>query len=239
MKKICLIILIGACAACSKSHDNPAPASPPASLTRIKKQTSGGNVYTYSYDSQGKAMKMENNDGSRKEYEYATGKVTRKYYNSAGVYQSSNSEELNPDGFSVRSTTSSQPTWETLFTYNADKTLAKIISQSNSITVKDYFWNKGNLDSIRFSSQNGTWNYTNVMTYYIDKPNVLSDDVFGEPYWGMNSKNLLKSSVNHFPDGSSSVKNDYTYEFDSQSRVTKETITVDNGNIYITLNTYN
>lgn len=239
MKKICLIFFIGAFAACSKSHVNPTSTSLPTSLTRIKKQTSGGNVYTYWYNPQGKAVKVENSDGSRKEYEYAAGKVTRKYYNTAGVYQYSSIEELDVNGYTVRSTNSSQPAWETLFTYNADKTLAKIISQSNSITVKDYFWNNGNLDSIRFSSQNGTWNYTNVMTYYTDKPNGLSDDVFGEQYWGINSKNLLKSSVNHFPDGSSSIKNDYTYEFDSQSRVAKETITVDNGNIYITLNTYN
>ena len=239
MKKICLIFFIGAFAACSKSHDNPAPASPPASLTRIKKQTSGGDISTYSYDSQGKAVKVENSDGSKKEYEYATGKVTRKYFTTAGVYQDSNIEELNADGYTVRSTRSSQPAWESVYTYNADKTLAKQISKSNSVTVLDYFWNNGNLDSIRFSSQNGTWNYTHVMTYYTDKPNGLSDDIFGEQYWGKNSKNLLKSNVNHFPDGSSSVKYDFTYEFDNQGRVTKETSTSDNGNVYITLNTYN
>jgi hypothetical protein len=239
MKKFCLIFFIGALVACGKSHDDSITTLPLPGLTRMKTQTSGATIYTYFYDSQGRAVKMENSNGSRKEYEYAAGKVTRKYYNTSGVYQYSIIEELNADGYTFHSTYSNQPTWEYLYTYNPDKTMTKQIVNANGTIVKDYFWSNGNLDSVRLSSQNGTWNYTSVMTYYTDKANGLSDDVFGEQYWGKNSKNLLKSSVNHFPDGSSSIKNDYTYEFDGGGKVTKETITSDNGNIYITLNTYN
>jgi len=239
MKKFCLIFFIGALAACSKNHDNSVTTPPLTGLTRMKMQTSGATVYTYFYDSQARMVKMENSNGSRKEYEYAAGKVTRKYYNTSGVYQYSIIEELNTDGYTFHSTYSNQPTWEYLYTYNADKTMAKQVVDANGITVKDYFWSNGNLDSIRFSSQNGAWNYTEVNSYYTDKPNTLSDDIFGEQYWGKNSKNLLKSTVNHFPDGSSSIKDDFTYEFDGEGKVIKQTITSDNGNIEITLNAYN
>ena len=239
MKKISLIIITGVLVACSKNKDNSNSTPTPTALTRIKAQTSGALVRTYFYDVQGRAVKVDNNDGGKKEYEYPDGKVIRKYYNTNGDYQYSNIEELNAEGYTVRSTRNNQPTWEYLYTYNADKTLSKQIMKSNSIIVKDFFWNNGNLDSIRFSTQNGSWNYTELKTYYTDKPNALGDIVFGEEYWGKNSKNLLKSSFNRFPDGSTSIKDVYTYEHDNQSRVTKQTITSDNGNVYIALNTYN
>jgi len=238
MKTIYLILLIGVFVACNKSNDNLTQAQPPTSLTRIVKQTSGADISTFSYDASGKALKKENSNGSRKEYEYAGGKVMRKYYNTSGVYQYTITEELNAEGFSIHNTRSDQP-WENVYEYNTDKTMAKQISKSSSTIVNDYFWSNGNLDSVRSSSQNGVWQYTTIFTYYTDKPNLLSDDIYGEQYWGKNSKNLLKTEVNMFPNGSFSNMWTYTYEFDNQGRIIKQTTSGSNGNVEVTLNTYN
>ena len=246
MKRILFYFLAAVSfSACSKkgvdvsSPSAPSPAPSPAVSMKIKTQTIGTTVRTFTYDAQGRALKVDYGNGSKKEYEYAPGLVTRKYFNTSGIYQYSQVEELNTDGNSIRSTKVNQAGSEILYTYNPDKTLAKqIIKSTNSTFVFDYFWSNGNMDSVRYSSQAGTWYYTYVKTYFTDKPNVLSNAAFGEEYWGKSSNNLLKASIMYNPDGSTGVTETYSYEFDNHGRVIKQTLN-ESGNTSVTINTYN
>lgn len=243
MKKILFIMLpvislFGACKKNSNDVTTPAP-DPGTSNARIKTRAGGSGVTTYSYNAQGRTVKEESLNGSKTEYEYPAGIVNEKYYDNGGVLQSAYINELNPDGTRFRVTQPGNPIYEELCFFNADKTLAKSITKvsANSTQVIDYFYSNGNCDSTRFSN-NGNWNLTVKYTYYTDKLNGLSYDNFGYGIlYGKDSKNLTKSEVYTYPDGSTNTPSNYSYEFDAQGRVSKETSTKGN-NIGITIYTY-
>ena len=239
MEKLFFIVLAAVIfTACKKTKDDATIPSLPPTIAKIKTYTAGANINTYTYDAQGRVLQISRNNGSKDEYEYTPGLVTRKIYNSAGIYQYSYLEELNIDGFTKRTTRSDLPGSEELYVYNTDKTMAKQIIMSNgNSTVFDYFWSNGNLDSTRIINGNGVLSYTQVSTFYTDKLNVLSDAAFGEQLWGKNSKNLQKSSMNRFPGGNTTTPGNFDYEYDAQGRVTKK-ISTSGNNIYITLYTY-
>ena len=224
--------------ACKKSSSDPNPVNPGAVNAKIKTQTTSSGMRTFSYDAQGRVTLITKSDGSKIEYTYSPGVMTRKYLDPGGVLQSTETEELNADGFSTRTTYSNNPNTEDLYFYNPDKTLAKMIIKNGANTTNfDYFWSNGNHDSTRLSNSSSVWQYTTITTFYTDKPNVLSDAAYGEQLWGKNSKNLSKSSFNRYPGGFETPESVNTYEFDEQGRVIKRTGT-GNNNIYITLFTY-
>lgn len=223
--------------ACSKNNtDAPAPVTG-NTVAKVKTWTSSY-TSTYFYDAQGRLTKYENSDGSRVEQEYQPGIVIRKVYNSAGVFQYSYKNELNADGYLGRTTLSSNPNYEILYVYNPDKTLAKQISNiSGNHQVIDYFYSNGNCDSMRFTGNNGNWSSTIAKTYYTDKANVLTDANTGDDFYYKASKNMLKTELYKYPDGSTNDLSTYVYDFDAQGRVIKQTRT-QGGNIGITLLTY-
>jgi hypothetical protein len=238
MKKYLFVIFIPVVfAACSKSKNDNIQPVPPAAA-KVKTENTGVNTKTYTYDAQGRQVKSESFSGSRWEYEYSPGNVTYKWFNNAGEHKNTYVEELNEQGFSKRTINVNSPALEDQYIYNADNSLAKMITKSNNMItgIFDSFWSNGNLDSVRILNGNGVWNYTTVNTYYNDKKNVLGDDAFGLALWGKNSKNLIKTSVIKFSDGTASTLVSYTYEFDAQGRVTKRTET--GNNTWVTHFTY-
>jgi hypothetical protein len=222
---------------CSKNNaDAPVPAAD-NSIAKVKTWTSSY-TSTYFYDAQGRLAKYENSNGSRVEQEYQPGIVIRKVYSNAGVFQYSYKNELNADGYLGRTTMSSNPNYEILYVYNPDKTLAKQISTiSGSHQVIDYFYSNGNCDSMRFTGNNGNWSSTIAKTYYADKANVLTDANTGDNYYYKANKNMLKTELYKYPDGSTNELATYVYEYDAKGRVVKQTRTQD-GNINIDLLTY-
>jgi hypothetical protein len=222
---------------CSKNNSDVPSPEPGTSASRIKTRTSSY-VTTYFYNAEGKATKYENSDGSGSAFEYQPGIVIRKVYNTAGVFQYSYKHELNADALVFRTTISNNPAYEIIRLYNADKSIAKQISMINGNNNSiDYFYSNGNCDSMRFTGNNGNWSSTVVKTYYTGKPNVLTDAATGDDFYGKASKDMLKSEIYKYPDGSSNELATYTYEYDGQGRVIKETRS-QGGNINISLITY-
>jgi len=240
MKKLLFFLLAAASlTACKKNNvDAPGGPSPSDGVFKIKTKASGADLTTYNYDGQGRVVSRDNGDGSKWQYEYAPGVVNVKLFNSAGVFQYGYKYELNADGLCARITVNNNPNYEILTLFNPDKTVAKRINHINGNTSSnDYFYSKGNLDSTRFNGSNGDWESTIVNTYYADQPNVLLYESVGETFYGKNKKNMRKSEVYKYPDGSSASQSDFSYEYDAQGRVIKETCIFGN-NIGITLFTY-
>ena len=240
MKKNLFILMasMSLFAACKKNANDvnqPTPG-PGATSAKVKTRSSTG-VTTYTYDANGRQLKSIQINGSGYEYEYLPGIINVKSLGAGGVYQYTDIYEMNTEGLCTRMTNSNNPAAEDLFLYNADKTLAKQIMHSNGNTIViDYFYSNGNCDSTRYIN-NGNWQNTRFYTFYTDKSNVLSYVNTGEDFFGKVNKNLQKSEVYKYPNGTSGTTANNSYEYDALGRVTKKTTTFGN-NIDISLYTY-
>jgi YD repeat-containing protein len=238
MKKIFFLLITTASFVACKKNNIDAPVTTLSAGAKVKTETYGASIATFTYDAQGRITLRTYSNGSKVEYDYLSGIVNEKVYNTAGVYQYSYKYELNADGSVNRETSTNNPGYEDLMLYNADKTLAKGISKVNgNTTSRDFFYSNGNCDSIRFNGNNGSWQTTIVNTYYTDKANVLSYENHGYSFYGKDNKNLLKNQVYKYPDGSTNTPSGYSYEFDALGRVIKQS-SVQGNNQEIGLFTY-
>jgi len=195
---------------------------PVPSYTRIKTKMIGSTVYSYSYNGSGDVTKEK----------YGNDSVVFTYPDNTHITEvaSANADYnyvLNSKGLVV-TTNASYGTITTSY-YNAKKQLIETIAQDNGIVSDSkYTYVNGNLDKLEFY-YNGVLSTTYKYTYYLDKANVLNNDVFGKPWLGVGSKNLLKS-IEVTNAGVTGVIA-YTYMFDPVGRVTAAHLTA-NGNPY-------
>jgi hypothetical protein len=193
------------------------------STSRIKTATYGSTVFSYAYDTRGRQLTCDNSDGIKRTYTYSIGSIKESVYTN-GILEYFYKNDLNADSLCVRETKSNDPSYEQLYEYNPDRTMAKIITKKSGITVQliNFFYSNGNCDSSRFD-QNGQWNMTIIKTYYTDRLNVFGNEVFGNEYYGKGNTNMLRSETVMYPGGSPDPCTNFTYEYDGLGRVTKET----------------
>lgn len=232
-----LVFSITLLCSCNKNkNDQPQPPNPPGSTTRVKTASSASGYYTYTYDAQGRLTSSLYSDNSKVDFAYSQNAIAVTAYNPDGSLDYTGTRELNAAGLVTKQTYSNSPGSTYLIEYNADKTVAKTISNSGGdVIVQDYLYTNGSLDSIRYT-KNSEWQYTSRYSYFTDKPDLLSNEVFGEMYDGSTGKYLVKSELTKFNDGGENTWN-YTYEFDAQGRVTKRSAQKDQS-IQVRLYTY-
>lgn len=238
MKKYFLLPVIFAVTlySCKKS-DNTTPNIPADNSSKIK--TWAGSTYAteYSYDSYGRCTQELYSNGAKSTFDYNAGEVVRKHFTSAGVNDATYVFQIGADGVAVKETRPQYPTYSTVSIYNTEKQLVKQITTNNGITYGfDSFFSNGNCDSTRFNN-NGTWSSSVIYTYFTDKINSLSNETQGTSFYGKDSKNLLKTEIYKYPDGSNNGLITYSYEFDAMGRATKSTES-HNGNLSIDYITY-
>lgn len=224
MKKLFFIGLtimsLGA-VSCKKDNSSQPPAE---TVAKLKTWTDDYGVVSYTYDASGRLSKYEHLGGTKRTYDYQPGLVVEKYYNAVGNLASTKNLELDASGYVNHVSDPNFPGTPTVRVYNADHQLVKDISVTGIYTNSmDYFYSNGNCDSMRYST-NGVWNQTIKWTYYTDKANSLSNQSGGQSYWGVSSKNLMKSEQYFYSDGTSGDKSNYTYEFDAIGNATKQTV---------------
>lgn len=209
--------------ACSKENSMPSPGrdevagqvsqkgKPPVQLTRIKTRTVGSSVQTYTYDAAGRSLGYTGSASLTYEYPDAT-HVTETPQASGIIHH-----ELNNKGLAVKSIVSYG---QILNTYNPKKQMETQSIQDNSgaLQTTTFSYVNGNVDKITSVNNFGSADNPQTFTYY-DKPNVLDNDVFGESFRGVGSKDLVKTRTIDVL-GTIYVEY-YTYEFDSQGRITK------------------
>ncbi len=220
-----------------KKENTGAPAGTGNTGSRIKSIAGNWGTSDFTYDASGRPTLVSYSNGSKTVYEYSPGHINQKAFNTAGVNTETYQYELNQDGVITKETRASSPSFNEIRIYNSEKQIVKKITNINGTTqVIDFFWSNGNCDSSRFTN-NGNWSSTIIRTFYTDKPNTLGYDIYGTPYYGKDSKNLMKSEQYTYPDGSAINPTMVNYEWDAQGRVTKETRT-QGGNIGISYYSY-
>ena len=231
-----IIILLISLSACHQEVLE-APAIQLEETSKVKTATYGNTVFAYTYDAQGRQLTCDNSDGIKRKYDYPIGSIKESIYKN-GMLQYFYKNDLNTEGLCFREIKSDAPWYEQLYEYNSDRTLHKVITKNNGsiIQVMNFFYNNENCDSIRFMA-NGQHILTIVKEYYLDKPNALKDEAFGNPHYGKSSRNMIKTETYINPGNSPEPCTNFNYEYDSMRRVSKE-ITSKGNNISIGLYTY-
>ncbi len=91
-------------------------------------------------------------------------------------------------------------------------------------TTRNYTYTNGNLTTM--SESDGTTNTVFTYDYFTDKTNNLSKVNLDKMFLGNSNKNLVKTE---FTDGE--ITKNYTYNFDSNGKVTKQIATGTNGEV--------
>jgi YD repeat-containing protein len=220
-----------------KKESTSNPAAGNTGVSKIKTWTGGSYITNYTFDAAGRCTREDYNDGSKSTYEYLAGKVILKRYNSSGVNTDTYNYETDANGLATKVTRPNNLTYDETIIYNNDKQAVKRITHISGTTqVIDYFYSNGNSDSARITT-NGNWQTTIKRTFFTDKLNSLSNEAQGTGFYGKDNKNLLKTEIYTYADGSTNTPSAYNYEFDAQGRAIKETRT-QGGNINIGYITY-
>jgi hypothetical protein len=235
MKKIIAIAFAATCfVACKK--ENEAESIPVNNAPKYKTVDFGSKPDNYTYDQYGRQVKIVSFDGSRVESSYSKGRVTRIHYDASGAVFRTYTIELNADGLQAKSYYKEAPGNYTAYEYGQDKRPSKVTSLNNGqLDLAEYYYKDGNLDSIRYY-RNNAWTLTNVMEYWLDQPCVQKGPNAGIMYNGEPSKNMCKSLTHNSANGTS-VKENYSYEYNAQGLLTKLT-EVTNGNTQTGFYTY-
>jgi YD repeat-containing protein len=229
MRKLLFILIASAgLVSCSKEKNDNSGIIALENVPKYKTVTFGTNTTTYTYDPYGRQVLELQNDGSKVETYYASGKVTRKIFDASGAYIRTITIELRADGLREKDTYSDLPGNYVSYEYNAGKTIAKSISKSATDIIESvYFYSNGNMDSTQYF-KNGVRYLTNKYTYYPDQPLVQLPANSGISWYGADKKNMVKTLTHVLVNGTTIVEN-YSYEYDSAGRLTILTQTGVNG----------
>ncbi len=228
-----------------KSDPTPAPIDP--STSRVKSMTftdSIGNLVAtmaFQYNNLGQLIEMHQlqyagGTSMHFYYQYLPGTIIEIIYDTNNVLNartaySINSQKLitNGDQISYTASGDSMLMYVYSFKYNQDGYLieSKDFYQGDTSRYHLQTWEISSGNSISYSvlfSESGL-TYTEINEYYNSTVNTIGNENLGRSFLGKSSVNLIKSStIPNNPFGSKS----YTYEFDSQNRVVKSSITQSN-----------
>ncbi len=239
MKKLLsatLIILLAT--ACKKANNaveiTPTPIVP---IAKVKNYTIGGDNVLYTYDAQGRLLTRINTASNWKyEFSYTTNKVTENYF--VGTTLSTTKlYDLNTDGLITKESYSfplSSVPFQSIYTYNTNKQVAKIVksnSLNTNVTTETNFYTGTTLDSSHttFSYNNDLYRYW--YTYYTDKTNSIAYKNQGYLFWADAASSPQKKQTSIFRTNGffNTQVDDYTYTFDAENRITKRSITTAGG----------
>ena len=212
---VCVFIITAGFTACKKNND----AKP---VCRINLFTLGGQVYTISYNSNGKVISLTTNSGFSQTYAYSATTTVITSSNS-GAFSSKATVTLNAAGLATNVRTelnSSGTEWmNDAYEYNGEELIKQTSTRSsdNTQNITTYTWFNHNPISQTAGSS------TETLGYYADKPRQNGDylDFFQliGGYEFLRTKNLLKTF------GNSTL----TYDFGTDGNIAALAITSPGG----------
>lgn len=165
-------------------------AKPAESPVRVKTKTTGTDIRTYTYNTDGWLVESASNETNTATYSYSGNTINYSIFYPGGALAMSAIHELNGIGLVTKTTTSSLTGYYTYNLYN--QMLTHDVYFANGDVVKgSYYYSDGDLDSIVTTMNGGTY-WSKTFTY-INKANLLNNEVFGQGYFGPESKHLVKS----------------------------------------------
>lgn len=224
--KICaLFLLIGLITGCAKKADDVVVHRV---LTITTEEASDTSTATFAYNSAGQCTEAHLfTPGRRVTYSYTSGQVLAYRYNSPSTVPfDSIFYQLNSAGLVASDSKGNT------FTYNDDGQLVTTTNTTGYVLTNT--WADGNMLASTDNTGGDTTTYN--WTYYTDKPDTRS---MGLEWQGKRSKNLLSGyTLSSTSPGSITSTHTFTYEFDSQGRVSKMTDTDGNGWLIVYRYTY-
>lgn len=199
---------------------------------KLVKVDEDGYVTTYSYDNDGRCIKMANSDNGKKEsyytYEYSGNTIKEIYHSADNSSTDTTIYTLNSKGYVEKSTCKSDShSRETVFSYDGDDHLiSDIFTNGDYSDKRTYEWSGGNLikETTTYSNDSTykkSFKYTNsVHTSAIEnKAKLLYPVNFEEPIYskfGAPSKNVVVGYI--YSDGD---EENYSWTFDNDGYPTK------------------
>jgi YD repeat-containing protein len=227
------IILLSIVMGCKKDHQSQQQPVP-----KVKSITTGsGLLIEKEYDSKGRLTSTKIQGHVRTILIYNNNTAVERNMNDAGVVTDTVVYTLRPDGLAT-SVTFSNSSATTSYQYNSSGQIAKDTKLSSGGTTEYiYHYSSGNADSIS-TIVNGQWFGSVVNEYYTDKVSTLEGPNNGYVFLGKGNLNPRKKTIEKYSTGSVNESN-YTYEYDSQNRIIKSTITdAGSGTTSVTTYTY-
>ncbi len=139
IKIFIILIATASIVSCGKDKTTPTPL---VNVPKVKTETNltSGLSYNYTYDSQGRVIKVTKPSTNYEEYVYTPTLATFAEYSAAGVLQYRKYYELNSQGLAIK-LTYDDPIYLTTYTYNSDKQPLKTTNYQNGVITgtTDYY----------------------------------------------------------------------------------------------------
>lgn len=225
IKKLTLgtLVLLAFVYSCKKDEDteNPAKETVPLIATRAITYPGSSSVDStyYLYDSQGRYAGYYNNHKQRVDITYSGSSVVYKAYNE-NTLKYTDTYTLNAQGMASQLVRTGVVSGTEKYFYNNANQLTHSISIFNGNTDTIFYSYEGDnfTQSItRYEESSVVTRDTVRFEYYTDKISTVNPANYGATFMGPRSKNLIRKKTMR------QIISDYTYEFDSQDRVIKET----------------
>lgn len=188
--------------------------------------TANASTSNYTYDSEGRLTEVIDDDGYRTTVSYSSTTMTVTNYDSTGTNVADTYDyPLNAQGF-VTSAFGSD------LSFNSDGYLIGSTESNGAMTTNTYV--DGNLTESTHTDS--AYTSTSTYTYLTDKLELRDRGL--KALYGESSKNLVSMINETNSNSSSTYSTNYTYEYDSKGRVTKETRSANGQNQDVTTYTY-
>lgn len=197
-------------------------------IPMIKTATTNNETTTYSYDKNGRIVKLENGNWIKTEFTYTPDSVHYKTTELATSAVEKNSWKLNANG-----KVSSMGSVEYKYDANGRRTESLSPPQSNGWQAKSiYYYNSGTglLDSVRKTESRllqTNWLQTTIYTYFTTVAETHGIENLGTGFWGKNDLHPLKHSETWTPMVLAPFREitytvDRSYNFDEAGRIVVE-----------------
>ncbi len=227
MKNLALLLIVAALVvSCKKDNIKSTTTIMPLIKSRIVTLPDGSvhDSVVYEYDAENKLIGGKTKNGGSTVAEYNASTMTYKVYDNKQVLYRTETYLINSQGWT------SESSYVVVSENINDNQKFFYDEQGHNIKSVDVYF--GNIDTSfnSFIGDNVTttisrlWSNstlsvdTTQFEYYTDKLTTIELNNMGFPTIGKPNKNLIKKKVY------GNVATDYTYEFDSQNRVIKETV---------------
>ncbi|HEX2935655.1 MAG TPA: hypothetical protein VHO72_09915 [Bacteroidales bacterium] len=220
---LCTLVLLAFVYSCKKDEEteNPATENVPLIATRAITYPGSSNVDStyYVYDSQGRYAGYYDNHKQRVDITYSGSNVIYKAYDD-NTLKYTDTYTLNAQGMATQLVRTGAVSGTEKYIYNNANQLTHSVSMfygSHDTTFYSYEGDNFTQSITRYEENSVVTRDTIRFEYYTDKVSTVNPANYGATFMGPSSKNLIRKKTMR------QIIRDYTYEFDSQNRVIKET----------------
>ncbi len=193
------------------------------SSDRVKTETSGrGSVMSYFYNPDKSLSYTVNNTGVKTSYKTEGNIIRENIVDSMRGQNITSTLYLNAKGYVDSSTATAQGSvYSNVYTHNADGYMTGAIEKMNGNVVSHttFTYKDGNQTVVSVLDTAGAPQVNVYFDYYTDKPYSLRNENYGRTFYGVDSKNAIKSVVQVRPAGDTLRAFNFKYNYDDKGRV--------------------